>query len=250
LEQLLLRRGAAVLRVPLITILDAPDQAPVIAWLKRFVEEPPHIFVILTGEGLRRLRALAEREGLAEAFGVALGQVLKVCRGPKPGRALHEMGLKPDVLGKAPTSAGVIESLEELALEGQSVAVQLYGEEPNLILINYLRARGACLSVVAPYVYAPDSDVEHVLALIGDMALGKVTMIAFTSQPQFTRLLEVARRHEVTEALFSGLARVKVAAVGPIVAKQLQDAGVTVSVMPESQFFMKPMVTELMRLCE
>jgi len=250
LEQLLLRRGATVLRVPLVTILDAPDQAPVIAWLQQFIAEPPDIFVILTGEGLRRLRAAAERVGLDEVFEVVLGRVLKVCRGPKPGRALNEMDLKPDVLGKAPTSAGVIGALEELALAGQSVAVQLYGEEPNLLLIDYLRARGARLSVVAPYIYAPDSDSEQVLSLIGDMVAGKVTMITFTSQPQFTRLLEVARRHEVTVELFQGLAKVKVAAVGPVVAQQLEDAGVMVSVMPATQFFMKPMVTELMRLCE
>jgi uroporphyrinogen-III synthase len=126
--------------------------------------------------------------------------------------------------------------------------VQLYGEEPNILLIDYLRGRGAKVSIVAPYIYAPDSDEEKVVELIESLYAGNVTMMTFTSQPQFLRLLEVARKAGIEERLFAGLARVKIAAVGPVVADQLRGAGVSVAVMPESLFFMKPMVTELVRL--
>lgn len=248
LADLLIARGARVIRVPLVAILDAVDQGVITNWLQEFIENPGDYLVVLTGEGLRRLSAAAERQGCQEQFIAALDKVCKICRGPKPGRTLKEMGLKPDLLGKAPTTPGIIEALDELELQGKRVAVQLYGEEPNLLLIDYLHSRGAIVSTVAPYIYAPDSDESKVLELINSLYAGSVTMMTFTSQPQFLRLLEVARKAGIEERLFAGLARVKIAAVGPVVADQLRGAGVAVAVMPESLFFMKPMVTELVRL--
>ena len=248
LEDLLVRRGARVLRVPLVAILDAPDSAPILRWIDAFIAAPAEYLVVLTGEGLRRLRSLAQRHGREEAFIAALQRTTTVCRGPKPGRALKEMDIKPDLLGKAPTTPGVIEALEELELAGRHVAVQLYGEEPNLLLMDYLRGRGAIVSSVAPYVYAPHTHEEKVVELLHSLVRGDVTMMTFTSQPQYTRLVQVARRHGIEDVLQAGLARVAVAAVGPVVGDQLSAAGIRVSVMPESQFFMKPMVTELVKL--
>lgn len=248
LEDLLLRRGAKVLRVPLVSILDAPDPAPIEKWLRGFIANPPDYLVVLTGEGLRRLCGVAERCGCLQEFVASLAKVCKICRGPKPGRALKELDLKPDMLGKEPTTLGIIAALEELDLQGKGVAVQLYGEEPNLLLINYLQSRGAVVSMVAPYIYAPNSDEEKVVALIDDLAAGRITMMTFTSQPQFHRLQEVARKLGIEDRLRAGLARVSIAAVGPVVAEQLRAAGIAVAVMPESLFFMKPMVTELVKL--
>lgn len=248
LAQLLIKRGAQVRRVPLVSILDAPDAAPVQRWLQDFVREVPDFFILLTGEGLRRLLGFAQRHNIEEEFIGALGRVHKVCRGPKPGRVLKELGLQPERLGKAPTTAGIIAALDELDLEGKRVAVQLYGEEPNLLLMDYLAQRGAKAMPVAPYVYAPRSDEGKVLALIEELAQGKITMMTFTSQPQYSRLAAVAKRHGCEAQLREGLARVHVAAIGPIVAEQLKKAGVQIAVMPESAFYMKPMVTALSKL--
>jgi len=248
LAQLLVKRGAAVRRVPLVSILDAPDPVPVLTWLRAFIASPPDYLIVLTGEGLRRLHALAQRNDIETPFIAALASVITVCRGPKPGRALKELGLKPSLLGKAPTTQGIIETLDELSLDAKRVAVQLYGEEPNRLLMDYLQGRGAHALAVAPYIYAPNSDEDKVLALINDLVAGRITMMCFTSQPQYKRLLDVAKRHQCEALLHEGLAKVSIAAVGPIVAEQLQQAGVSVSVMPESSFFMKPMVTELVKL--
>lgn len=248
LEDLLRKRGAEVLRIPLISILDTPDAGTVLRWLREFIASPPDYFIILTGEGLRRLLGFAQREGIADAFCAALAGVCRICRGPKPGRALKEIDLKPDLLGTMPTTAGIIETLAGLSIENRRVAVQLYGEDPNLPLMDYLRERQAQVLPVAPYIYAPKADEERVLALIEALANAELTMMTFTSQPQYARLQSVARAHGLETRLAQGLAKVQVAAVGPVVAKQLQDAGVHVAVVPQSLFFMKPMVTELLRL--
>src|SRR5438046_7231726 len=66
-------QGAATLRCPLVAIADAPDPAPVLAWLRRFVEMPPDDLVLMTGEGLRRLCGFADRDGQGAGFSAALG---------------------------------------------------------------------------------------------------------------------------------------------------------------------------------
>jgi len=95
LGQMLEGEGAETVRCPLVAIADAPDPAPVLAWLGRFVDAPPDDLVLMTGEGLRRLRGFADRAGLEPAFRGALGRVRTITRGPKPARALREIGLVP-----------------------------------------------------------------------------------------------------------------------------------------------------------
>ncbi|MFO1352043.1 MAG: uroporphyrinogen-III synthase [Gammaproteobacteria bacterium] len=245
LAELLERRGATTLRCPLVAILDAPDPAPVVAWLNAFIAAPPDDFVILTGEGIRRLLGCAERAGIRAAFGAALAGVRKIARGPKPGSALREIGLKPDVLASQPTTDGVIATLDSLELQDHRVGVQLYGDEPNAKLIDYLHRRGARPLAVAPYVYASQADDDKVVALIRALAAGRIDAIAFTSQVQYQRLQQIANTHQLEPELKAGLARTQVAAVGPIVAALLRDAGVRVDWMPESAYFMKPLVTAL-----
>lgn len=237
------RRQASVLRVPLVSILDSPDQQAVVAWIEAFIAAPPDLLIALTGEGLRRLRACAERNGMETQFIAALSNVQVLSRGPKPARALREMALDAPQLALAPTTDGVIESLASMQLTGLRVAVQLYGEDPNLKLMSYLQTRDAAsISTVAPYVYADQSDTREVIELIGKMSRAEVEMIAFTSKPQLRRLESVAREHALTAELTTGLEQVLVAAIGPVVGEELRAAGYRVDVMPESSFFMKPLV--------
>ena len=248
LAGLLERRGANIWRCPMVAIFDHPDQAAVVDWMQAFIDAPPALTVLLTGEGLRRLLGVTERRGMAQSFHEALARQPFLVRGPKPARVLKEIGLEPRWSAATPTTAGVIETLRQIDLSGRDVGVQLYGEEPNFPLIAALRAAGANPRPVAPYVYAPKTDDEQVAALIGALDEGRVDAILFTSQPQYRRLREVAQASGLLDALERGMARTRVAAVGPVVAGDLGRLGVRVDVMPSDSFFMKPLVSELVRL--
>ncbi|UAW99057.1 uroporphyrinogen-III synthase [Halopseudomonas nanhaiensis] len=246
---MLIKRGAEVLRCPLVSIHDAPDQAPVLAWLQQFVANPGDDLILLTGEGLRRLMGTAERAGgdLAERFTARLGEVRKITRGPKPGAALRKLGLKADVVAVEPTTEGVIKTLEQENLQGRQVAVQLYGTEPNELLIGYLTRAGARVTQVSPYVYADHIEDEQVDGLINAIIGREVDAIAFTSATQVRRLFQIARQGAREEKLLKALTAIKVAAVGPVVAEELNERGVGVDLMPESSYFMKPLVRELVK---
>jgi uroporphyrinogen-III synthase len=84
-----------------------------------------------------------------------------------------------------------------------------------------------------------------VIAVIAEMAAGKIDAIAFTSAPQVRRFRDVARAFGREAELRQGLRRIVVAAVGPIVAAELDAMGVQVNVIPENTFFMKPLVRGL-----
>ncbi len=237
------RRGASVVRCPLVAIRDAPDPAPVLAFARSFAAGSCDDLILTTGEGLRRIMGCIERHepALRAGFLASLGRVRKVTRGPKPARALRELGMKPDIAAARPTTEGVIASLTGLDLKGRRVGVQLYGTEPNRPLTEFLERAGALVSTVAPYVYADAAEDAAVLGLLARLEGGAVDAIAFTSTPQVERLFAVAPAGRVRGALGHTL----VAAVGPVVAEALSRHGVTARLMPVESFFLKPLTTAL-----
>lgn len=247
MARLLENRGAQVMRVPMVAIHDAPDAERVLSWIRQFIENPPSLMIVYTGEGMRRLLALAEKNSLKERFVISLGQVQKLCRGPKPVRVLRELALDCEVPALAPTTDGVIASLKEMDIDNCRVGVQLYGEEPNQKLMDYLNSRHVVIEQVAPYVYADEVEADQVLELIRALDSQALQAIAFTSQAQFKRLQQVAKSHSMEKLLLTALAKVRVAVVGPLVKEQLEAAGVRVDIMPERAFFMKPLVSAIIK---
>jgi uroporphyrinogen-III synthase len=247
LAKLIEEDGGTAWRCPLVAILDAPDQRPVETWVRALAAGAFDDLVFLTGEGLRRLLAAAERIGAREAAVAALGRARKITRGPKPARALHEIGLAADLPASVPTTAGVIDALSALDLRGRRVGVQLYGTEPNRPLVDFLAGAGAVVHTVAPYVYASASDGAAVGALVDAIDAGRVDAIAFTSASQVDRLWQVARDSGPgkEDALRAGLARIRVAAIGPVVDEALRARGVRIDVVPEKGFVMRRLVNAL-----
>ena len=244
LAGMLERHGATVIRCPLVAIRDLDDPAPVAAWLERFVATPPDDLILFTGEGLQRLHKLADAAGTGEKFVAALTQLRKIARGPKPARRLRELGLKPDLSAEPPTTAGIIDTLAKDDLAGRRIAVQLYPEAPP-DLMNFLQQAGATVDPILPYAYASAADEDRVADVIAAMAAGDVDVITFTSGPQLRRLQAVARSRKCEPTLAEGLAKTKIAAVGPVVAAAIEAAGGTVTIQPPDNFHMRPMVNAI-----
>ena len=170
LAGLLERRGASVLRCPLVGILDSPDEPAVLAWIERLIATPTDLAVFYTGEGVQRLVGFARRAGREAPFVAALARTPKLTRGPKPKRALKALELEPEYMATEPTTAGMIEAAKAIAAPLRRVALQLYNQDQDRQLVDYFEQRGAAVDAVAPYVYASQADDERVAALIGELA--------------------------------------------------------------------------------
>src|SRR5262249_50252184 len=156
----------------------------------------------------------------------------------------HTLGLRPDLAAPEPTTAGVIAALQGESLAGRRVAVQLY-PDANAALIEFLHASGAQPDPVLCYTYASESEDRLVAATIHAMAAGTVDLITFTSSAQVKRLREVAAASGREAALRNALARTTIAAVGPVVAEAIEEAGGRVAVAPAQSFHLKPMVNAI-----
>ena len=243
---LLERRGAQVLRYPLVQIIDAPDPEPVLRFVGVVIGGGLDDLILLTGEGLRRLLRCVENHQPSSRgpFLEALSRLRKITRGPKPARALRELGLGADLPATEPTTQGVIATLRGINLQGRRVGVQLYGDDPNQPLIDFLSHAGARVSPVMPYRYADASSSAAVTELLARMRAGEVDAIAFTSKAQVERLF----RAEPADAVRQALASTRVAVVGPVVREALASHGVEITTMPEDAWFMKPLTSALSEL--
>jgi uroporphyrinogen-III synthase len=241
------REGATVLRIPLIAILDTLDPESVRIWTDHLIAGDFDRLAFMTGEGIRRILAQAERDQRREAVIQALGAVPSFTRGPKPGQAFKEVGLKPTRMADSPTTAGLVATLLREELRGSRIGVQLHGSEPNLPLTQPLEDAGAIVKTVNPYRYAPSADEERVAELIERMAAGTIDLLVITSTPQVERIVEVAKNRGLNDTLRIGLARTEVASVGPIASESLVAHGMRVDVMPAQGWQMKNLVVHVKR---
>ena len=88
---------------------------------------------------------------------------------------------------------------------------------------------------MAPYVYASAAEDAQAIELIVKLAGGEIDAIAFTSKAQVQRLKKLAREKSLDEELRTGLDTTRVAAIGPVVAAELEASGVRVDAMPAGQ---------------
>jgi uroporphyrinogen-III synthase len=245
-SRLLAEQGAEVLQCPMFTIHDAPDAAPIEAWIRRFVEKPCDDLVLMTGEGLRRLMKVARRIGVDRDFIAALGNARKFARGPKPGRALREIGLEPQVTTDKPTSEGIAEMLAQVDLSGHRVGLQLYPDKNHSVLIGAITAQGAEVDPVLPYIYDAQAADANIVTAIDEMAQGRIDAIALTNLGQVRRLIEVARARGYEARLREGLAKTPIASVGPAVSDELKSQGLRTDIYPANDaFFMKPLISAM-----
>lgn len=245
-SKLLTEQGAEVVQCPMFTIQDAPDPVPVEAWIRRAIDKPLDDLVLMTGEGLRRIMKLARARGLDQAFVAALAKSRKFTRGPKPGKALREIGLESQQTTEKPTTEGVIEMLSKIDLRGRRLGLQLYPDKDHSALIGALSAQGAELDTVLPYAYDSKAADANTVAAIDHMAQGRVDCIALTNLGQVRRLIEAANADGSEAKLRKGFERTLIASVGPAVSAELAGHGLRADIVPpEDAYFMRPLISAI-----
>jgi len=245
-SKLLAEQGADVLQCPMFAIYDAPDAGPIEAWIHRATASPFDELVLMTGEGLRRLLNVTRRLNIEREFVTALSKMRKLARGPKPGRALREVGLEPQITTEKPTSEGVIDIIKRMDLKGHRVGLQLYPDKDHSALTAAVIAQGATAEPVTPYVYDAQAADGQIITAIEEMAAGRVDALALTNLGQIRRLFEVARAKHSEARLREGLRKTAIAAIGPAVADELKAHGLSADIYPaDGAYFMRPLIAAM-----
>ena len=245
-SRLLAEQGADVLQCPMFEIHNAPDSASIEAWIGRCIANPFDDLVLMTGEGLRRLIKVARNARIEADFVRAIGKARKFARGPKPGRALREIGLEAEVTTEKPTSEGIAEMLSRVDLKSHRVGLQLYPDKDHSALIGAIAAQGAAVDTVLPYVYDAKTADANIVAAIDEMVEGRIDAVALTNLGQVRRLVETARAKGCEARLREGLDKTLIASVGPAVSEELKSHGLRTDIYPANDaFFMKPLISAM-----
>jgi uroporphyrinogen-III synthase len=183
---------------------------------------------------------------IEQDFIAAVGEARKFARGPKPGRALREIGLEPQETTEKPTSEGIAEMLARVDLAGHRVGLQLYPDKDHSALIGAITAQGAEVDTVLPYVYDAQAADTSIVTAIEEMAQRHIDAIALTSSGQVRRLIDVAQAHGCEARLRDGLAQTPIASVGPVVSDELKSHGLRTDIYPANNaYFMKPLISAM-----
>lgn len=229
LAELVRRMGGTPVAAP--SVREVPREAETAAFVDELASGRFGVVIFQTGVGTAALLRNAEQRGRLADVLAALGVATIVCRGPKPTAVLRRFGLEPTLVPQKPfTTKEVLEALAPVNLAGRDVALVHYGER-NAALAEALRGRGARLEEACPYEWALPENLEPLRALVRDTA--QLDAIAFTSQVQVRNLFTVAGGMGLGEQLATALNEtIIVAAVGPVCADALKEAGVTPDVQP------------------
>ncbi|WP_327290926.1 uroporphyrinogen-III synthase [Streptomyces sp. NBC_01198] len=240
LAALLERRGAAVLRAPVLRIVPLPDDAELMARTKQLLDDAPDVVVATTAIGFRGWIEAADGWGLGEALLRRLGEVELLARGPKVRGAVRAAGLTEAWSPASESMAEVLERLLDQGVDGRRVAVQLHGE-PLPGFIESLRVAGARVVAVPVYRWMPPEDLGPVDRLLDAVFARSLDAVSFTSAPAAASLLDRAGQRGRLDDLLAAFRRdVLVACVGPVTALPLQAHDIP-TVQPE-RFRLGPLV--------
>jgi uroporphyrinogen-III synthase len=220
------RHGATVRCAPALTIVPHIDDEALIDSTRDLIAHPPDVVVATTGVGFRGWMEAAEEAGLQADLHAAFAQAQIVARGPKARGAIQQAGLMADWVAESETSTELGEFLLAEGVAGRRIAVQHHGSGSDG-LDELFQSHGADVVSLTVYRWGPPPDPESVRRSVIATSAGDVDAVLFTSAPGADEWVAAARRAGVLDAIQALVAheRVLMAAVGPITAGPLQNAG-------------------------
>jgi uroporphyrinogen-III synthase len=223
----LTRRGATVRHAPALSIVPHVDDAELLARTRELIDAPPEVVVVTTGIGFRGWIEAADAAGLAGELHDAFAGARIIARGPKARGAVLAADLSTDWVAESETSAEVLEYLLTEDLVGTRIAVQHHGAGADG-LDEELAAAGADVVSLVVYRWGPPTDPAAVRRSTLDAAAGEIDLVAFTSAPGAHAWLAAARGAGALDAIRVRCAAgtLLAAAVGPVTARPLQNAGI------------------------
>jgi uroporphyrinogen-III synthase len=154
-----------------------------------------------------------------------LGSARLLARGPKARGAIRAAGLVETWAATSETTDEVVERLLAEGVTGRRVVVQLHGATDPRLLARLAEA-GAAVSGVPVYRWGPSPDPAAVARAVEATCQRTVDVVVFTSAPGSQAFLDAAAAAGRLDDVLAALrADVVPAAVGPITAGPLRDAG-------------------------
>ena len=221
------RRGAEVLHAPALRIAPVQEDVRLIEDTRAIIDAQPDICVATTAYGMRRWCEAADSFGIGEQLLETLSACRMFVRGPKARGAVRAAGLADVGISSDETTATLVDMLLEEGVRGKKVAVQLHGYT-DVRQLERLRMSGAEVLTVTPYRWVKPDGEDRLPRLIEAVCGGNIDVLTFTSAPAVDATWSTAHEMGLYRQLIGSLKEsVTVAAVGPVTAQPLIDAGLS-----------------------
>jgi uroporphyrinogen-III synthase len=220
------RRGAQVLHAPALTIMPNDQDDWLIDETRKLIAARPEVVLVTTGYGMRRWLEVADAAGLGGELTAALEAARIFARGPKAHGAVRAAGLLDAQTSDLDTTASLVDAVIAAELCGRRVAVQLHGYTDEIALTR-LGEISDCVLTVTPYRWVQPNPPDRLTRLIRAACQRQLEALTFTSAPAAAATLEAAEAMGVRREFVQAHAEyVASAAVGPVTAEPLREAGI------------------------
>jgi uroporphyrinogen-III synthase len=220
------RRGAQVLHAPALTIVPNDRDDSLVAETRRLIAARPEVVLVTTGYGMRRWLEVADAAGLGAELTASLEAARIFARGPKAHGAVRAAGLLDAQTSDLDTTASLVDAPIAAGLCGCRVAVQLHGYTDGTALTRLAEISSEVMTVT-PYRWAQPDPPDRLSRLIRAACQRQLEALTLTSAPAAAATLEAAEalgvRREFVQAHSDYVAS---AAVGPVTAEPLREAGI------------------------
>lgn len=221
------RRGAQVLHAPALKIAPNDQDDTLVIETRDLILAQPEVVLITTGYGMRRWFEVADAAGLGADLTAVLEQARIFGRGPKAIGAARAAGLVDAEASEVDTTASLVDSLAAEGLTQRRVAIQLHGFTDE-VQLGRLRALSECVLTVTPYRWVRPTAHDRLPRLIEAVCQQRLDAVTFTSAPAATATLATARSMNAYDEFVQSFAQhCTAAAVGPLTARPLVEAGIT-----------------------
>ncbi|HEY2108114.1 MAG TPA: uroporphyrinogen decarboxylase [Candidatus Binataceae bacterium] len=230
---LIQRHGGVAIMAPSMREVPLAENPAAFQFARGLLAGELDAVIFLTGVGAKALFEVLAAAHAQEIIAQALGRIIIVVRGPKPGRVLRALGVEPTLEIAEPNTWR--EVLSELAqrtnLNGKRVAVQEYGVS-NRDLVAGLEARSATVMQEPVYRWALPEDREPLRRALATIASGQADVALFTSATQVSHVLQMAEAEGCAPQLRRGLDAMVVGSIGPVCSAALREHGLAVDLEP------------------
>jgi len=220
------RRGAQVLHAPALMLAPNDHDDSLIIETRKLIAARPEVMLITTGYGMRRWFEVADAAGLGAELTAALEAARIFARGPKAHGAVRAAGLLGAQTSDLDTTASLVDAVIAAGLSGRRMAVQLHGYTDEVALTRLAKISDSVMTVT-PYRWVQPNPPERFTRLIKAACHRQLEALTFTSAPAAAAAIEAAEaldlRREFIQALSDYVAS---AAVGPVTADPLREAGI------------------------
>jgi uroporphyrinogen-III synthase len=234
MAELIAKHGGVAIEAPALREVPLADNAEALAFADRLMAGAFDVVLFETGAGVRYLTGAIETRHRRDDWLAALATTTVVARGPKPVAALRELKARVDLQIPEPnTWHETVATLDAcLPVAGLRVAVHEYGK-PIPELIDGLQRRDAIVTRVPVYRWDLPADIGPLVAVIHEIAGGRIGAALFTAAQQVVHLIQVAAGERRTTDVRSALEQnTVVGSIGPTTSAALRTHDLPVDIEP------------------